>query len=244
LHGQQRHQRPGSSGGTIATGTAYQQLLTLAQQGQYADFDGRGAGLNKALGAYAGAASQALQMGSSMEAGRELAGKDLDYSNPVKAAQEEYLKIDYSVLGPKYDKLVDGRAQAADEVASQALASVAPPAPFPDAGPALIDAAEAPEDESLIDKATDSLFDGMKEGSDLSPKAKALDKILDITSAVGQQRNLVGSLLEAANEMGSASQSTESTDKLLGQLDQYSSKVEQSLGEQNPFKALLGADQE
>jgi hypothetical protein len=148
------------------------------------------------------------------------------------------------VLGPKYDKLVDGRAQAADDVASQALASLGQSAPFPSDSPALIDATEAPEDESLIDTATDSLFDGMKEGSDLSPQAKALDQILGITAAVGQERNLIGSLFDAANEMGSGSQSTEATDKLMGQLDQYNTKVEQSLGEKNPFKALLGADQD
>ncbi len=57
---------------------------------------------------------------------------------------------------------------------------------------------------------------------------------------MGQERGLIGSLFDAANEMGSASQSTEATDKLMGQLGQYNTKVEASLGRNEPpSKALL-----
>jgi hypothetical protein len=225
----------GDEGGAFNAGSAFQQLQTLAQEGEFADFDGRGEGMGQALSGYEDAAGRALQMGPNIEAGRALAGTDTDYSNPAEAAQEEYLKINYKELGSKYDELAEGRSTAANNVADQALAAVAPPAPLPDdQGAAEVPSADA-GDPSLLDQAVDSaegkLSDYVKDKAidaftSLNPDQEGMKNVIGIMDAtLSSTNNMFNSLMGAVQEMGSTSMSTAKTDDLLNTIDQGNDKV-------------------
>jgi hypothetical protein len=218
----------GPESGAFNEGSAFQQLQTLAQEGEFADFDGRGEGMGQALNDYENAAGRALQMGPNVEAGRQLAGTDTDYSNPAEAAQEEYLKINYKELGPKYDELAAGRSTAANNVADQALATVSAPAPLPDdqgapevpsvdaGAPSLLDQAVDAGQEKLTDYVKDKAIDAF---ASLDPDKEAMEKTIGIADSVlTGTRNMLDGVVAAAWETA-GTQYTGATDQLLQTMD-------------------------
>jgi hypothetical protein len=229
-----------------------QQLEKLASEGEGADWDGRHSGekLAKAMSHYGDASKRASHVGRLVHAGREAANSKLRYDDPGDVAQNEYLKINYKELGPKYEALAEERHQAADNVAAQALNSLSSPAPLPD----MEGGSEIKVDESkavdlggagaYVDKAGESLGEGMKDAlvGKLSLQWQSLEKIVEIDMAVGKAWDLRGELSDALHEMGSLSQSTVATDKLLASLSKYFGDVKDAAFEKNPLKSALGAD--
>jgi hypothetical protein len=210
------------------------QLAEDVENGRIPDYDGRQKAQSKALGAYQKALQASVGLGRKVEAGKAFANKPArDFSDPTAAAQQEYLRINYEVLGPKYKALAEGRSEKADAYAKEVLAS-APSVPLPSEEAAVIKVPEVadfqaigagilqdPHVQEMAEQVKGDLgeaFEGMLEKMGVK---KELISILKIDAAVAESRHLIPDLHAAVREMGSASLSTQSNDNLQQKLGAY-----------------------
>lgn len=232
-----------SSSGNLG-GEALQQLETLDEQGEAANWDGRATGMANAMGGYRAAATRVALMAGPVEAGRQLVGKDITYGNPAKAAEQEYLKINYKELGPKYEALAQERSQAADKVATETLNTISAPAPFPATGPPEVPAPEASVLDGLKEKGEEKLTDYIKDKAwdaftSLNPEQEGMKKAGAIMNAALEgQRDLFAGLQAAVAEMGSASLSTSKMEDLQATLAKNNDNVEEKA--KDGFKYVTG----
>lgn len=238
-------------------GLALQQLQELADQGEDADWDGRGTGrkVNQALSKYGSASKRASYVGRRVQAGKVVArNPDLRYSSAGERAQGEYLKINYKELGPKYEALAQERREAANGVADQVLGGLSPAVPAPDlqggteikinesqainlggAGAGVMDELKDEAKSRLEDEAKEAFFGALPQGA-------ALQRIVEIDQSVMAAWDLRDDLMAALNEIGSGSLSTVKTDELMAKLGGYWDNVRDTTFSQDTADALAGGD--
>ncbi len=243
---------PGPAGATVGS-SVLERLQDDVEHGRIPDYDGRGARPAKALSAYQRSLRATAQLAPKLEAGRKLAGKPArDFDDPRAAAEHEYLRINYEVLGPKYAALAKERSERADAFADQALAaetplplpSEQPPSIVAEAGKAFAEGLQGlgqdPHVQAMAEQVKSDLGEKFEELLQQMGVKKELISIVKIQAAVGEQRHLTDDLHAAIGELGSLSRSTEKQEALLGKLDAYFDHVQEVT--QDEVKAWFGGE--
>lgn len=226
-------------------------LEQSVQQGGIPDYDGAQKAQNKALASYRHSLLASAAMGRKVQAGRAFAGKPVQhFDDPDQAAQHEYLRINYEVLGPKYEALAQQRSDKADAYA-QAVLNDPPELPLPSEQPAVIQMdpsqsvsiggaglSQDPHVQAMADTVKGDLSGTFEKLLGQMGVQKELISIMKIETAVGESRDLTGDLQAALAEMGSAGQGTQRIDDLQQKLGDYFEHVKQVT--QDESKAYFG----
>lgn len=213
----------GGGGGSFGdfSSPAFDALLDDVNNGRIPDYDGRQSKQNQAYKAFLNASAAASAIGGRVEAGRAYAGKPAkDFDDPQAAAQQEYLRINYDVLGAKYEGLARERSAKADAYA-QSVLSNPPTLPLPDDKPPLFKL-----DGELIEGVR-SEFKGQLEGSaeeyleeGASTRTKALISIVKIEKTMFEGlAEMAEALPKALAQMGSASLESGDIDAAISKAD-------------------------
>jgi hypothetical protein len=224
---------------------ALEQFLSGLDQDGMLNEGGRG--LGPIARDYAGVAGAAGVLAGRIQAGKDLAGKRArDFDDPDQAAQDEYLRINYEELGPKYAALAQERRRKADTLADKVLAA-APALPLPLDEPPIWRTPETAEDggesllaklkQGLAEEAQDRFEDWLSEG--LGMREKALIGIAKIDKSVFEGVNeMAAALPKAVAELGSATLEHPNIDRLQNRLDDFYREVQKVSSEQ--LSAITG----